>query len=157
MDKLKKILTILSNTINSQELSDALAASDFSAHEWTDEGLKDVEDQVNKLMTVEAAKNNKELMDVFKKDESFIKSLIEDNPSQIREIKAGILESVATDWRAYARSHGLDVADDLKYAEVSKLIMEADLSKVDPKAKENIDKLASQREGLRTFSWPGCS
>ncbi len=58
MAKIKDILKIVNEQISSNELSAALSASNLNDVEVTDEGFKEIKEQVEGLLTVEAAQTN---------------------------------------------------------------------------------------------------
>ena len=146
MEGIKKLLGYLNSVVNSNELSAALAASDLSAVEWTDEGLDEIKGQVGKLMTPEAASANAAVLENLRGNRSFIDSILEKEKGQIQ---SGILESIKNDHLApIATKLGVNIADTDKLADVAAKIKEVDIQAVDPKQVELINQLKADREKL---------
>ena len=66
MPGIKDFLTLINGKINSQALSDGLAASDLKEVEFDDETFGEIEKQVNGLMSLEAAKSSPDVTNALK-------------------------------------------------------------------------------------------
>lgn len=86
MAKLKDLLKLFNDQINSNELSALLSASNPSDVEITEEGFEEIKSQVEGLMTVESAQTNREVKKgLYKLHEKTIKKDLEDKLLAIAE------------------------------------------------------------------------
>lgn len=86
MAKLKDLLKLFNDQINSNELSALLSASDPNEAEISDEGWEEIKSQVEGLLTVESAQTNKDVKKaLYKLHEKTIKTDLEDKLASIAE------------------------------------------------------------------------
>jgi len=105
MKKVKDILKLLSAQITSNELSTIAGASNLEEVEVTDDGYKEIKEQVSSLMTLEAATHNPEVeKEILKIKEP--------------EIKNQTLFSVEKRLKAFAKIVGFDLEDKEKAHEI---------------------------------------
>ena len=67
MPTIKDLILSINETVNSNELSTLAGASGLGEVEVTDDGLKEVKTKLGSLLSIDAAKNNHDLEDHFKK------------------------------------------------------------------------------------------
>lgn len=84
--KLKDILKLFNEQINSNEMSSLLSASNPAEVEITDEGYEEIKTQVEGLLTVESAQTNREVKKaLYKLHEKTIKTDLEEKLSALAE------------------------------------------------------------------------